>query len=339
MVAAFMSCYTEMIAARKAAIESGKAEATTLMTDTATGHATAQWHIVHHMMLNNPTMYTGISEQQCKLLIQQQVKDTQQKAEIEADMKSAKAERHKAAKQDKLLETQKQREAQQKEADVAVTASDLQAALSKQQASFDAQMAALKKAHPAAKQPKKGTNVKKRPAPAGKGKSVKPKTKGKGKGAQPSAKRLAHLTRSANTEHKPRPFGGWHSLQKKSLQRFGRVRNSLARKSTVLNLSLEPIDAATHSVLSLGPVFRPTPSPLHDSEITTAVRKFAQSIKTSAYFADSVRDDTYDPRLYHPTGNKVDPENPALESTLMHYDTVICKAIQSTTRSLVCAQC
>lgn len=85
-------------------------------------------------------MYTGITQSQCKLLIEQQVKTTRQQVEIEADIKAAKAQRVKATKDEKLREQKQKREAQAKDADATVTAGEMQAALAKQKAAFDAQM-------------------------------------------------------------------------------------------------------------------------------------------------------------------------------------------------------
>ena len=86
-------------------------------------------------------------------------------------------------------------------------------------------------------------------------------------------------------------------------------------------------------MLSLGPKFRPTPAPLQDSKVTTAVRSFAKSIRTSAFFAlnpDLAESNTYDPKLYTPTGRAVDPDCPPLDTALMQYESVITAALKDT---------
>ena len=80
-------------------------------------------------------------------------------------------------------------------------------------------------------------------------------------------------------------------------------------------------------------MFRPTPRPLPDDKVTKSVRKFAQSIKTAAYFALNPiekTDDPYNPRLYTPTGNTADPDSAALDHTLLQYEGVIERALEHT---------
>lgn len=170
--------------------------------------------------------------------------------------------------------------------------------------------------------------------PKKKPRTIKGKGEGKGKGGKSTKRSAPHSHLGARPTHRwTQP--PWRSSR--IAAQHLRVDRSTAplpiRKSTVVNLSQMPIDPATHSVLSLGPVFRPTPAPLPDSEVTTAVRKFAKAIRTSAYYADGERKGTYDPRLYHPTGGKVDPDNPALDHTLQQYETTVDSAIRSTART------
>ena len=100
--------------------------------------------------------------------------------------------------------------------------------------------------------------------------------------------------------------------------------------STVVNLSRKPISTDAHSILGLGPVFRPTPAPADDETVQKSVRQFSKSVRTSAFFALNPPDEErgYNPKLYHPTGVAVDPESPALDSALMQYETTISRALK-----------
>ena len=100
----------------------------------------------------------------------------------------------------------------------------------------------------------------------------------------------------------------------------------------MINLTGKPLNAQLESALGLGPGFRPTPKPTTDREVGKSLRQFASRIRNKAFFAtnNNEEDPDYNPQLYLPTGNTVDPELPALDAELYRYEQDVQKALDST---------
>ena len=97
-----------------------------------------------------------------------------------------------------------------------------------------------------------------------------------------------------------------------------------------LRVNAEPLPAPLLSVLGLGPGFRPTPKPTTDSQVTKSLIQFAGSIRTRAHFAEEPdTDSTYNPKLYLPTGNSIDPEMAELDAVLHQYETEVRTAMNT----------
>ena len=165
------------------------------------------------------------------------------------------------------------------------------------------------------------------------------KQKNKGRNNPPSQAAKKRQTPSTHStpstkkhrwHHIPKPYRSRKPVKSISKQQHSATQSVTA--ATVVNLSKTPISADTHSILSLGPVFRPTPAPADDETVQKSVRQFSKSIRTSAFFALNPPDEerAHNPKLYHPTGVAVDPESPALDSTLMKYEATISRALKHT---------
>ena len=309
-----------------------------------------QMQLISTVISGNPSNYRTYRESDMRELVQAQLTNSLARAELDADLKAAKAERARAMKAQKMREAEEQKREQQIRAEQTVTVSDMQAmmdahrnemkdAISKSVAKVKSQSSqSLKKAGKAlssksmststAAKKKKGKQAESRhtqrltPVSGGKG-------KGKGKGAK-AGKGKTGSSSSAASSVKKRSV---HPLRDPTYTKQ-RAWISPNPKSTIVNLTNAPLDPSTEAVLSLGPKFRPTPAPLSDERVTKAVRSFAKGINTSAFFAlnpEIAEDRTYDPRLYAPTGRAIDPKSPALENTLIQYDTVITAALTDTT--------
>lgn len=92
------------------------------------------------------------------------------------------------------------------------------------------------------------------------------------------------------------------------------------------------------SGLGLGPVFRPVPPPLSDSKVVAAIRRFSTDVKTRAYFVlqppAETEQNSYNPKLYTPTGNKCNPMDPALDHCLDQFQICITEALSQNTDHL-----
>ena len=94
LLATYTDCYEDMIAARSNANDRAVAESKSAMNDVVT----AQMHIILHAVTGNPDRYSFISEDDLRQMVEEQVKHTLARAELEADLKAAKADRARAKK-------------------------------------------------------------------------------------------------------------------------------------------------------------------------------------------------------------------------------------------------
>ena len=291
MLKAYCECYDDMIASRQDATSQATADIQELIDNAST----AQLHISQHVMLNNPDRYAGITEQHMQQRLHKRTQAILEQAEVDADLKAAKASTIQAAKKAKQLTASQDKIKQQQQSEGTCSISQMQQALDKQRDEFDKLLKAHKqppKTKPKHNKPQaaaKGTN-RKTAVHKGKGPSKKNKGKGnnktqdKGHGGKAARSALSDTT-NTRTPRPHKPFK-WINVRARA-RRIANPPNhpKPITKSTVVNLSGKDIAPPTHSVLSLGPVFRPTPAPIADRKVTTAVRQFAKSIKTSAYFA------------------------------------------------------
>ena len=98
----------------------------------------------------------------------------------------------------------------------------------------------------------------------------------------------------------------------------------------VVNLTSQIPPASLVSALGLGETFRLTPKPATDDTVTLALRGLSKAIKNSAYHVLYPSDRPYNPKLYHPTGNRMDPEEPPLDHCIEQYQHTITKAMRAT---------
>ena len=107
-----------------------------------------------------------------------------------------------------------------------------------------------------------------------------------------------------------------------------RGNNDRYFRQSIVSLTDQHIPPALESVLSLGPGLRPTPKPVSNSEVTNSLREFTGAIRTRASSAQlNDENDSYEPKLYKPTGVTVDPEMPELDAVLDRYQQQVKEAM------------
>ena len=353
ITAVYVEVYSDMIAGRYSHIEQTAEKMNTLLAD----RTQAQMIIVDQMIAGNPTRYTGIQKTSIRELITVQIQKTLAAAEMEADRAAAKSAvvRAKAAEERKKNKAEADAAAAKDEG--SVTLGDMKQLLEQHREASKKEIKDLEKQHakkikemqrskPSSKSTK-ATAQHKADSKQGRGKKGTnngSKAKGNRRDNNPSTGTSAKRQRpnsQSYTAYKPKsqkPVDRKSPpiLSKITVDKSPKHRTLTATESVtstiVVNLTRAQLDPSVSELLSLGPVFRPTPKPSHDSIVQQAIRSFAKSTRTSAHFAlnPPKEEREYEPKLYKSTGRAVDPDSPELDYTLMQYESTISKALAET---------
>ena len=335
---AYMGSYDEMIAARKSATDRTTAE----IGDAQVAAFNRQHAIMQTVINANPALYTGIDVTQLKQLVRDQITAALAKAQMTADLKHAKAQIARRKKEEDRELAEQLAESQRLSGEASITKADLQTLMDLQYSKVEKQIkSSMSAPHNTSQSRRNNTSGRSADVGSNNDSSTKRSNK-KQKGKPYQRHRHQSITHWGTGDKGGKGGKGGKQKHKKSggSTSSKRYDHSICNpqpvppfKSTVVNLSQKPLSIARQSVLGLGPMFRPTPRPLPDEKVTKTVRKFAQSIKTAAYFALNPiekTDDPYNPKLYTPTGNTADPDSAALEHTLLQYEGVIERALEHT---------